>query len=67
MHRTLRNLPSLDFLRGFEAAGRLHSFTRAAEELPPGKYSAFILFWQDPYMLHTSRCRSSEARFVVSN
>lgn len=33
MHRTLRNLPSLDFLRGFEAAGRLHSFTRAAEEL----------------------------------
>jgi hypothetical protein len=43
------------------------SYTRAAEELPPGKYSAFILFWQDPYMPHTSRCRSSEARFVVSN
>lgn len=33
MHRTLRKLPSLDFLRGFEAAGRLGSFTRAAEEL----------------------------------
>jgi LysR family transcriptional regulator, glycine cleavage system transcriptional activator len=33
MHRTLRRLPSLDFLRGFEAAGRLASFTRAAEEL----------------------------------
>jgi len=33
MHRTLRQLPSLDFLRGFEAAGRLLSFTRAAEEL----------------------------------
>src|SRR5215471_12539131 len=29
----LRRLPSLDFLRGFEAAGRLLSFTRAAEEL----------------------------------
>src|SRR5512137_3211875 len=33
MHRALRRLPSLDFLRGFEAAGRLLSFTRAAEEL----------------------------------
>src|SRR6476659_6553096 len=33
MHKTLRALPSLDFLRGFEAAGRLLSFTRAAEEL----------------------------------
>jgi DNA-binding transcriptional LysR family regulator len=33
MHKTLRRLPSLDFLRGFEAAGRLASFTRAAEEL----------------------------------
>jgi hypothetical protein len=43
------------------------SYTRTAEELPPGKYLAFILFWQDPYMSHTSRCRSSEARFVVWN
>lgn len=33
MHKTLRRLPSLDFLRGFEAAGRLLSFTRAAAEL----------------------------------
>ena len=33
MHEDLRRLPSLDFLRGFEAAGRRLSFTRAAEEL----------------------------------
>jgi DNA-binding transcriptional LysR family regulator len=33
MHEELRRLPSLDFLRGFEAAGRRLSFTRAAEEL----------------------------------
>ena len=33
MHRTLHRLPSLDFLRGFEAAGRRLSFTLAAEEL----------------------------------
>jgi LysR family transcriptional regulator, glycine cleavage system transcriptional activator len=33
MHKTLRQLPSLDFLKGFEAAGRLLSFTRAADEL----------------------------------
>src|SRR6266498_3555031 len=33
MLEALRQLPSLDFLRGFEAAGRLLSFTRAAEEL----------------------------------
>jgi len=33
MHKTLRALPSLDFLRGFEAAGRRSSFTLAAEEL----------------------------------
>lgn len=32
MHKALRRLPSLDFLKGFEAAGRLLSFTRAAEE-----------------------------------
>jgi len=32
MLKTLRRLPSLDFLRGFEAAGRLLSFTRAAQE-----------------------------------
>ncbi|HVN34301.1 MAG TPA: LysR substrate-binding domain-containing protein [Casimicrobiaceae bacterium] len=33
MHETLRRLPSLDFLKGFEAAGRHLSFTRAAQEL----------------------------------
>ena len=33
MHKTLRQLPSLDFLRGFEAAGRRLSFTLAADEL----------------------------------
>ncbi|MFO1282568.1 MAG: LysR substrate-binding domain-containing protein [Burkholderiales bacterium] len=33
MHKALRRLPSLDFLRGFEAAGRRLSFTRAAGEL----------------------------------
>jgi DNA-binding transcriptional LysR family regulator len=33
MHRTLRRLPSLDFLRGFEAVARRRSFTLAAEEL----------------------------------
>jgi LysR family glycine cleavage system transcriptional activator len=33
MHKALRSLPSLDFLRGFEAAGRRLSFTLAAEEL----------------------------------
>ncbi len=33
MHNALRRLPSLDFLRGFEAAGRRLSFTLAAEEL----------------------------------
>ncbi len=33
MHNRLRRLRSLDFLRGFEAAGRLLSFTRAAKEL----------------------------------
>ncbi len=33
MHKALRKLPSLDFLRGFEAAGRTLSFTRAAAEL----------------------------------
>ena len=33
MHETLRRLPSLDFLKGFEASGRHLSFTRAAQEL----------------------------------
>jgi hypothetical protein len=46
---------------------RTLSYTREAERLPPGKYSAFILFSQDPNMPYTSRCRSSEGRFVVVN
>src|SRR5207237_8917707 len=33
MHKTLRALPSLDFLRGLEAAGRRLRFTLAAQEL----------------------------------
>jgi DNA-binding transcriptional LysR family regulator len=33
MHEILRRLPSLDFLKGFEASGRHLSFTRAAAEL----------------------------------
>jgi len=33
MQNATRNLPPLDFLRGFEAAARHLSFTRAAEEL----------------------------------
>ncbi len=33
MQKTLHRLPSLDFLRGFEAVGRRLSFTLAAEEL----------------------------------
>ena len=33
MQRSLQKLPSLDFLRGFEAAGRRLSFTLAAQEL----------------------------------
>jgi LysR family transcriptional regulator, glycine cleavage system transcriptional activator len=33
MHKALRRLPSLDFLKGFEAAGRRLSFTRAADEV----------------------------------
>jgi hypothetical protein len=43
------------------------SYKRLAQRLPPGKYSAFILFWQNPETPHTSRCRSTEARFMVSN
>jgi hypothetical protein len=42
------------------------SHKRVLERLPPGVYSAFILFWQDPQLPHTTRCRSSEQRFVVS-
>ena len=33
MHKGLRSLPSLDFLKGFDAAARSLSFTQAAAEL----------------------------------
>lgn len=46
---------------------RTLSYTRLAERLPAGKYSAFILFWQNPAASHTSRCRSNEVPFVISN
>lgn len=46
---------------------RTLSYTRWAERLPAGKYSAFILFWQNPATPHTSRCRSNEVPFVISN
>ena len=42
------------------------SYRRVTERLPPGEYSAFILFWRNPGEAHRSQCRSSEARFVVS-
>jgi hypothetical protein len=42
------------------------SYKRVIEKLPPGAYSAFILLWHDPQLPHSTRCRSSEQRFVVS-
>lgn len=42
------------------------NYKRMAERLPPGAYSAFILFWRDPEEPHTTRCRSNDVRFVVS-
>jgi hypothetical protein len=47
MHKTLRALPSLDFLRGFESVGRRLSFTLAADEL----------------FLTQSRCRGRSRRW----
>lgn len=41
------------------------SYKRMLERLPEGEYSAFVLFWQNPAEPHTSRCRSSDIRFVV--
>lgn len=40
------------------------SYTRALEELRPGRYHAFILFWLDP-MDSTTRCPSTSASFTV--
>jgi hypothetical protein len=41
------------------------SYKRVIERLPPGVYSAFILFWRDPELTHATRCRSSELRFAA--
>lgn len=43
------------------------SYKRVAERLAAGEYSAFVLFWRNPEEAPTSRCRSSEVRFVVSD
>jgi hypothetical protein len=41
------------------------SYTRELERLEPGDYQAFILFWRNPMEPHTTRCRSTKARFSV--
>jgi hypothetical protein len=41
------------------------SYKRALQGLPPGAYDAFILFWRDPLVSGTTRCRSTSARFTV--
>ena len=41
------------------------SHKRALQELLPGAYEAFILFWRDPLVSGTTRCRSTSARFTV--
>jgi hypothetical protein len=41
------------------------SYSRSLNELPPGQYDAFLLFWRNPLSSHTTRCRSTVARFVV--
>jgi hypothetical protein len=43
------------------------SYKRVAERLAAGEYSAFVLFWRNPEEAPTSRCRSREVRFVVSD
>lgn len=43
------------------------SYKRVAERLSEGEYAAFILFWRNPEEAHTSRCRSSEVRFVITD
>ncbi len=61
-------LSSVDFL---ELAPRERvvfsrvSYTRALQELPPGAYDAFVLFWQDPMEPKTKRCRSTPGHFQV--
>jgi hypothetical protein len=43
------------------------SYKRVAERLAAGEYAAFVLFWRNPEEAHTSRCRSSEVRFVLTD
>lgn len=43
------------------------SYRRLAERLAPGEYAALVLFWRNPLAASTSRCRSSEVRFVVAD
>ena len=64
MHKTLRRLPSLDFLRGFEAAGRRLSFTRAAEELflTQSALSRQVKALEDALGVAAVRAQASRAR-----
>lgn len=62
-------LSAADFLSlqpGERAEFRRISHKRVLEDLPPGAYEAFILFWQDPMASHTTRCRSTSVRFTVN-
>jgi hypothetical protein len=56
----------LELTAGEQMDVRPLSHKRVTEDLPQGEYSAFVLFWRVPEQAHTSRCRSSEVRFVVS-
>ena len=64
MHKTLRRLPSLDFLRGFEAAGRRLSFTLAAEELfvTQSALSRQVKALEDALGVAAFRAQASDAR-----
>jgi hypothetical protein len=42
------------------------SYKRLLGRLAPGQYSAYVRFWRLPELPSTSGCRSSEARFRVS-
>jgi hypothetical protein len=62
------SLSAADFIElpaGARVEFRQISYKRALQALPPGAYEAFILFWQDPMASHTTRCRSTSARFTV--
>ena len=43
------------------------TYKRVAERLAPGEYAALVLLWRNPEEAPTSRCRSSEVRFVVTD